>query len=143
MKRNSVKIRAAAPKDSGLLAPMNHRLIRDSGHRNPMNIDQLTRRMRRWLKGEYKGCVFEMDGKTVGYCVYRKEEDFLYVRQLYIERAYRRKGLGLEVVKIMRKTIWKNYPLLRMDVLVRNRPGVHFWRAAGFKDYCLTLESVN
>lgn len=79
----------------------------------------------------------------MGYCVYRKEKDFLYIRQLYIERTYRRKGLGLKALRILRKTVWKKCPLLRMDVLVKNGPGVRFWRMAGFKDYCLTLESKN
>ncbi|HVZ81168.1 MAG TPA: GNAT family N-acetyltransferase [bacterium] len=108
-----------------------------------MNAAQLNRRMRGWLRGEYKGCVFEEAGSALGYCIYRKEKEFLYIRQFYIEPAHRRKGLGLRALRVLRKTVWKKYPLLRMDVLVDNGPGVRFWRAAGFRDYCLTLESDN
>jgi hypothetical protein len=49
-----MKIEKAKLIDCPKLAEMNYRLIRDEGHRNPMNKTQLARRMKIWLKGEYK-----------------------------------------------------------------------------------------
>ncbi len=49
-----MKISKANLADSPKLAEMNYKLIRDEGHRNPMNKVQLTRRMKNWLRGEYR-----------------------------------------------------------------------------------------
>ena len=138
-----MKLRKAQPKDSPELAKMNHGLIRDEGHRNPMNLSQLSRRMKGWLKSEYKGYVFEEVGLVIGYCVYREEDRFFYIRQFYIKPEFRRNGLGRQAFELLRKKVWKNRHLLRLDVLVKNIGGIRFWRAVGFKDYCLTLERKN
>jgi hypothetical protein len=45
--------RQAAADDAPLLAELNHQLIRDEGHRNPMTVPQLEERMRQWLASEY------------------------------------------------------------------------------------------
>jgi len=39
-----MKYRLATPEDAALLAPLNQQLIRNEGHRNPMNLAQLTER---------------------------------------------------------------------------------------------------
>jgi len=139
-----IEIKKAGPEDSPALARMNYDLIRDSGHRNPMKVPQLSRRMRGWIKrGEYKVCIFEAGGEPVGYCAYRKEAEFVYIRQFFIARGLRRKGFGREAFETMRKLLWKGGPRLRMDVLVDNVPAIRFWRSVGFKDYCLTMEREN
>jgi ribosomal protein S18 acetylase RimI-like enzyme len=143
MKNTSLKIKKAKPQDSSVLAEMNLGLIRDSGHRNPMNVRQLTRRMRGWLKKDYRAYLFEENGTVVGYAVFRKSEEYLYIRQFYTRPGYRRQRVGQRAFEILRKKVWKTSKLLRLDVLVRNVPGIGFWRSVGFKDYCLTLERKN
>lgn len=135
-----MKIEKAKPDDSSKLAQMNYCLIRDEGHRNHMNRTQLTRRMRIWLKGDYHACLFNEHGKIIGYCLYRKENDFTYIRQFYIERDFRKQGLGRKAFDQLRKVIWKKASNLRLDVLVGNKSGIGFWKSMGFKDYCLTME---
>ena len=140
----SVKIKKAGLADCLALARMNHDLIQDSGHRNPMEVPQLSRRMRNWVKrGNYQVCLFEAEGMLVGYCVYRKEREFIYIRQFFIDRKLRRKSFGRRAFGMMRKLHWKGRLRLRMDVLVDNVPAIRFWRAVGFKDYCLTMEREN
>jgi hypothetical protein len=51
--------RFATTHDVRALAKMNHELIRDEGHRNPMTLAELERRMETFLEGEYKAVVFE------------------------------------------------------------------------------------
>ena len=135
-----MNFKRATPQDSALLAEMNRNLIRDEGHRNAMNVTQLTRRMRGWLKGNYRAYLFELGTVLAGYCIFRKEKDFLYIRQFYIKPRFRRKGFGRKAFEWLCQRVWKNQPLLRLDVLVGNQAGIRFWRAVGFKDYCLTLE---
>ncbi len=133
----------AHPQDCHLLAKMNHQLIRDEGHRNPMNQTQLSRRMKKWLEGEYTAYLFTEREKIIGYCLYRKEKGFIYIRHFYIERVNRKRGLGRRAFNKMRKEVWDKTPVLRMDVLVDNRIGLHFWKALGFQDYSLTMERNN
>jgi predicted acetyltransferase len=135
-----MKIQKAKLVDSPYLAEMNFRLIQDEGHRNPMNEAQLTRRMKNWLKGEYHACFFKEQGKIIGYCLYRHDEEFTYVRHFFIERVFRKQGHGRKAFKLLMKSFWKKTPILRLEVLVGNKTGISFWKSMGFKNYCLTLE---
>lgn len=57
------------------LAAMNQPLIRDEGHRNAMPVDELERRMKTWLAGEYEAAIFWATGVAVGYSRYKREAD--------------------------------------------------------------------
>src|ERR1700677_4691710 len=102
-RKNPMKIEKAKLADSSILAEMNYSLIRDEGHRNPMNRVQLMRRMRNWLKGKYRAFLFKEQGKIIGYCLFRKEEGFIYLRQFFIIRNFRKKGLGKKAFKLLLK----------------------------------------
>jgi predicted acetyltransferase len=138
-----MKIQKAHLQDGQLLARMNHRLIRDEGHRNPMNQAQLARRMKKWLAKEYSAYLFKEREKIIGYCLFRKEKGFIYIRHFYIERIHRKKGLGRKAFNALSKEVWKKTPILRMDVLVDNKVGLNFWKDLGFQDYSLTMERYN
>lgn len=138
-----MKIQKANSTDLRDLAVMNHRLIRDEGHRNPMTVLQLQKRMLGWLKKDYRAWIFKENGESIGYCLFRDDRDFLYIRQFYVERNVRGKGIGKRALIWMMKNVWKRARTLRLDVLVKNTRGISFWRASGFKDYCLTLERKN
>ena len=98
-----MKIEKAKLIDCPILAEMNYRLIRDEGHRNPMNKTQLTRRMKNWLKGKYRACLFKEQGKIIGYCLFRNDEGFTYIRQFFIERVFRKQGKGRKAFKLLLK----------------------------------------
>ena len=136
----NMKIEKAKLTDCPQLAEMNYRLIRDEGHRNPMNKIQLTRRMKSWLRGEYSACLFKEQGKVIGYCLFRNDEGVTYIRQFFIEREFRKLGHGRKAFKLLINGFWKKHPVLRSDVLVGNEIGIEFWKSMGFKDYCLTME---
>ncbi|MGA2788193.1 MAG: GNAT family N-acetyltransferase [Verrucomicrobiota bacterium] len=126
--------------DCALLAELNHQLIRDEGHRNRMTVPELEQRMKGWLASEYAAMLFENDGEVVAYALYREQPEEIYLRQLFVTRNQRRKGIGREAVKILRSKIWPKNKRLTVEVLVQNEAAVDFWRAVGYKDYCLTLE---
>ncbi len=135
-----VQFRAATMNDAPLLAPMNAQLIHDEGHRNTMTVEQLAKRMSDWLVGEYKAFVFEVDGKPVGYALYRIESEYVYLRQLFVQPKMRRRGIARRALEWLCQNAWGMHPRVRIDVLVGNQSGVDFWRSVGFTDYCLTLE---
>jgi GNAT superfamily N-acetyltransferase len=131
--------REASDQDFGLLAEWNHQLIRDEGHRNPMTIEQLSERMKKWLEGDYRAVIFSED-QPVGYALFKKEGELVYLRQMFVRRDRRRSGIGRAAFEILRREIWPSGIRLTVDVLCRNVGGVAFWRSLGYQDYCLTLE---
>ena len=132
--------RLATADDCALLAGLNHQLIADQGHRNPMSIAQLEERMRGWLtSGEYQAFIFEHDGEVVAYALVRESADEVHLRQLFVVRHRRRQGIGRRAVREL-FAIWPPEKRWTVSVLVKNAPAVAFWRAMGYADYDLTLE---
>lgn len=132
--------RTATPRDADVLARMNAQLIRDEGHRNPMSASELETRMRGWLESEYEAVLFEQEDEPVGYALYRKESDHIYLRQLFVVPGRRRSGIGRQAIVWLRENRWASAACVRLDVLVGNETGRAFWRAVGFDDYCVTME---
>ncbi len=74
------------------LAELNHQLIQDEGHRNPMTIPELEQRMRDWLSSDYHAVIFEdenNDSKIVAYALYREHPENIHLRQLSVARHRR------------------------------------------------------
>jgi predicted acetyltransferase len=132
--------RFATEQDLDLLAEWNHQLIRDEGHENPMTVAELRERMKNWIAGEYKAVVFLLNNDPVAYGLYRENEEKVYLRQLFVRRDRRRNGIGRQAIALFRQHIWPSKKRLTVDVLCKNSPAIQFWRALGYKDYCLTLE---
>ena len=132
--------RQALSSDSDLLGLLNHQLIEDEGHRNPMTVPELQDRMRGWLAKEYTAVLFENEKEVVAYALFRDEPDQIYLRQFYVRRDQRQKGYGSEAMEILKKKIWPETKRLVVEVLTGNQAGISFWKAVGFQEYCLTLE---
>ena len=105
-----------------------------------MTTAELKERMSSWLDGDYKAIIFEIEKKPVAYALYIEKESEIYLRQLFVNRTQRRKGIGRKAVDILRNQIWPCTKRLTVEVLVNNAAAVSFWRAIGYRDYCLTLE---
>jgi predicted acetyltransferase len=126
--------------DLDILDQWNHQLIRDEGHRNKMTVSQLRDRMRHWLAGDYTAVIFDKDSECVAYALFREGEYEIYLRQLFVKRENRNRGIGKEAVRILKEEIWTKSKRLTVDVLSQNRAGIAFWHSVGYKDYCLSLE---
>jgi predicted acetyltransferase len=135
-----MNFRRATPNDFALLAELNHQLIRDEGHRNKMTVAELQARLQNWLASEYAAVIFENCGEIVAYALYCESPEEIYLRQLFVTRNHRRKGFGREAIKILRTKIWPAKKRLTVEVLIKNKTAVAFWRAVGYKDYSLKLE---
>ena len=132
--------RPATTDDCLLLAELNHQLIRDEGHRNPMTVPELEQRMRGWLSGEYRAVIYEDVGEVAAYALFREEEREIYLRQLFVVPHRRSQGLGRRAVEILRSQLWPKSKRLTVDVLTTNKRAVSFWRSVGYADYSLSLE---
>src|SRR5262249_28293295 len=134
-----MEYRSATVADAPTIAAMNWHLIRDEGHRNPMTVPDLATRMTGWLGGEYQAVLFEESGQAIGYALFRREPEYVYLRQFYVGLEQRRGGIGRAAIAWLREKAWRG-ERVRLEVLIGNAVGIAFWRAIGFKDYCLTLE---
>ncbi len=133
-------IRFATTDDAKTLGALNAQLIRDEGHRNSMTVPGLVDRMAEWLRGEYEAAVVEEFGVVVGYALFRREKDHVYLRQIFVRSENRRRGIGRSLIEWLATNAWQAAPRVRIDVLVGNESGRDFWKAIGFRDYCLTME---
>ncbi len=136
-----IHYRFATPEDAELLAPLNQQLIRDEGHRNRMNLLQLTERMAGWLRGEYEAVLFEDGTDAIGYTLFRREPEFVYLRQLFVVPEWRRQHVARNALRWLWRNAWADAPRVRIDVLVSNVAGRAFWQSVGFQDYCITMEA--
>jgi predicted acetyltransferase len=135
-----MEYRVATVSDAALLAELNQQLIRDEGQRNSMTLAELEERIARWLADTYEAVLFLKDGNTVGSTLFRPEEGSVYLRQFFVCRENRRQGIGREAIQWLRQHVGIDVDLIRMEVLCENSAGIDFWRAIGFRDYCLTME---
>ena len=143
-------IRPADEADLPLLAQMNKRLIEDEGSRNPMSLDQLADRMQGWLLGDWEVRMLATDAGVAGYAVYRTRHDeyfpdqpVVYLRQFYIEREMRGRGLGTAAFRALAAEHIPPDSRVVIDVLASNPRGYDFWRRVGFDPYCTTMHLRN
>jgi GNAT superfamily N-acetyltransferase len=105
-----------------------------------MTVPELEQRMRSWISGEYRAIIYEDDGQIVAYALFREQPDEIYLRQLFVLRDRRNRGLGRRAVEILRTQIWPRNKRLTVEVLVANKRAVNFWHSVGYADYALSLE---
>ena len=127
-----MEIVRAALRDADILAELNQELIEDEQHPNPMHIAQLTERMRTWLTTDYTCYMAKEKGSIVAYCLYRDDESHYYMRQLYVDRAHRRKGIATRLLDWLYENVWTDKKV-RLDVLAHNEDAVAFYQRYGFR----------
>ncbi len=135
-----MQFRPAAETDCALLARLNHQLIQDEDHPNPMTVPELEERMRQWLAGDYRAVIFEAEGEVIAYALYQENETDIYLRQFFVVRHRRREGLGRQAMHILFDNIWPKNKRLTVEVLSHNRPAVQFWKSVGYEEHSLSLE---
>lgn len=118
--------------DVETLAELNKHLIEDERHPNPMNVGELTQRMKMWLATDYICYTAKQHGCIIAYCLYRDEGGHYYMRQLYVDRAHRRKGIATQLLDWLYENVWTNKKV-RLDVLAHNEDAVAFYKRYGFR----------
>jgi ribosomal protein S18 acetylase RimI-like enzyme len=133
-----VRIREATAADLPLLARLNRELIEDQRSSNPMTLAELEERMRGWLGGEYRAVFFELD-EVVAYALFRPAEGGIHLRQFFVLRSFRRRGIGRGAIEAFRRRYVPAGAAVTLEVLVHNETGIAFWRALGFEEHALSL----
>ena len=114
------------------LAELNKHLIEDERHPNPMSMTELTERMKAWLATDYICYLAKENGDIIAYCLYRDDGGHYYMRQLYVDRAHRRKGIATQLLDWLYENVWTDKKV-RLDVLAHNEAAVAFYKRYGFR----------
>lgn len=97
--------------------------------------------MRQWLqRGDYTAIIVEQDGLPVAYALYRDEPAAIHLRHFFVDRRYRRHGLGRRAMALLLDQHWPAGKRVTVDVLIDNAAGRAFWLEVGFRDYAISLE---
>jgi GNAT superfamily N-acetyltransferase len=134
-----MEYRTAVENDLPLLARLNRQLIEDEGHPNPMSVAELESRMRAWLARAYTAVLFTRGDIVIGYALYRTDHAGIFLRQFFIDRDERGKGLGRDAIEILCTRVWPRGATVTLEALCANKTAIDFWHAVGFEDYALTL----
>ena len=145
----SITIRGADLNDVPLLGKMNSRLVDDQGTDNTWPLSKYEERFREWLqKGPWQVDVILEKGQIAGYAIYQLRADYFYpeqpvifVRQFYIEREHRRRGLGRAAFQdLIDKRFPEGYDAIALDVMAANTGGQQFWTKLGFATYFVAMK---
>jgi len=134
-----MKIVKATLSDIRILAQMNKRLIEDERHSNPMSVAQLEKRMTGWLQDAYTCYLVKKGDRSVAYCLFREDTETYYMRQLFVERGYRRNHIATRLLDWMFQNVWPDKKV-RLDVLSHNKEAIAFYEAYGFRTGALRME---
>ena len=129
----NIETRIATLADVDTLANWNKQLIEDEGSRNPMNLQQLNDGMTGFLKSDWRAVILSVDGEEAGYILYKEGRDdyfpdqpTVYVRQFFIRRDRRSKGLGEASFNIITEKHFPKGSDLSLEVLESNPRGRRF-----------------
>ena len=132
-------INRADASDAVELAELNRQLIEDEQHPNPMTRAELAERMITWMEEGYTCYVARSGGATAGYCLFRDDGTHYYLRQLFVARGQRRRGIATALMDWMYANVWSGKPV-RLDVFAHNEEAVAFYRGYGFRVAVLRME---
>jgi GNAT superfamily N-acetyltransferase len=140
---NGLTFRVAAAADLPQLASWNQQLIEDEGHDNTMSLEALVSRMRNWLTTEYQALIFEDPAAPapVAYALLRDTPEWVHLRQFFVARDRRRRGIGARAVALLRDSVFPPDKPVIVEAMAWNHPALAFWRAVGFADRYVGLES--
>jgi GNAT superfamily N-acetyltransferase len=140
---NGLTFRVAAAADLPQLASWNKQLVEDEGHDNTMSLEELVARMRTWLTTEYQALIFEdpATSASVAYALLRDTPEWVHLRQFFVARDRRRCGIGARAVALLRDSVFPPDKPVIVEAMAWNHPALSFWRAVGFADRYVGLES--
>jgi ribosomal protein S18 acetylase RimI-like enzyme len=139
-------LRPATAADVQLLADMNRQLCDDERSRNPMTIAELAVRMEKWLSEDWQAVLFQEPSQVVGYALFQIGADYydpvvpeVYIRQFFIRREHRSRGLGRQAFDLLARQCFPTGARVHLDVLATNPNGQRFWESLGFQSYSTAL----
>lgn len=120
-----------------ILVDLNRQLREDEEIDNVISLEELRERMTGFINSDYEAYIFKEESYVVGYALINKKRDPLYLRQFFICRDKRRKGLGKRAFEILVEKLKTN--IIDIEVFAWNERGKSFWRSLGFVERCIQM----
>jgi ribosomal protein S18 acetylase RimI-like enzyme len=134
-----VRVRPARKVDVPILASMNDELVKAEWGPATLSIGQLTARMATFLERGYEAHIVESGDDMVGYVLFRRDVDHVFVRHFYIAPGQRRAGVGRRVFEWMSEKVWAGERVI-LQVRGGHEQALRFWEALGFQERFVALE---
>jgi ribosomal protein S18 acetylase RimI-like enzyme len=136
---DAIRIRPARTIDVPILASMNHDLILAEGGPSHLSRGQLTTRMASFLEHGHEAHLVVSGEDQIGYVLFRRDVDHVFIRQFYVASERRRAGIGRYVFRWLSDEV---FPGERVVLHVRpgNERGLRFWTGLGFATSGTALE---
>ncbi len=126
-----MSIRSAGIDDLDALTRMNVELRADERIDNVMTDAEVKERMWGFIRGKtYRVHVFQEESNIVGYSVVDVTRTPVYMRQFFIARNSRRRGLGRKFFHILVGLL--DVDAIDVEVLAWNETAVEFYKKIGF-----------
>ena len=78
---------------------------------------------------------------SVAYALLRDTPEWVHLRQFFVARDRRRRGIGARAVALLRDSVFPADKPVIVEAMAWNYPALSFWRAVGFADRYVGLES--
>jgi ribosomal protein S18 acetylase RimI-like enzyme len=136
---DAIRLRPARSIDVPILASMNRELIAAEGGPSHLGLGQLTARMASFLERGYEAYLVISGEDQVGYVLFRRDVDHVFIRQFYVASERRRAGVGRCIFGLLSDDV---FPGERVVLQVRpgNERGLRFWEGLGFTQSGTALE---
>lgn len=123
------------------LAYLNKQLNDDGGCNNNMSVQELEKRMHKFLLSGYKAIIFEANGVHIGYTLIDINRTPVFIRHFLIIGEYRRQGYGTAALKKI--IYYLKVDELDLSVLISNNIGYKFWKSCGLTPYEVLMRYRN
>jgi GNAT superfamily N-acetyltransferase len=78
---------------------------------------------------------------SVAYALLRDTPEWVHLRQFFVARDRRRRGIGARAVALIRDSVFPPDKPVIVEAMAWNHRALSFWRAVGFADRYVGLES--
>jgi len=135
-----VEYRRATVSDVPLLARMHRQSVEDECSEPYPSLSECGAEIGRCISGKGEAIIFQIGGADVGYTLFQREPEGIFLRHFFVCREHRRKGIGRTAMLWLIAKAWQTPARIRLAVHVENAAGHAFWRAIGFSDWLIDMK---
>ena len=135
-----IEYRRAEASDLPLLASMHQQSVEDECSEPSPSLPDCEAAIECVLNRGGEAIVFRADGDDVGYALFLREPEGIWLRHFFVSRPHRRQGIGRAAMRWLVADAWKEPARVRLAVHVENPVGIAFWRGIGFSDWLYEMK---
>ncbi len=133
----NMQIKKAQHSDYPAIAAMLKQLTDETIQNSRPSLTELKQKITRLVNNDGYNAHLAVKGNIIlGYCLWKESNNKIYVRQIWIMRSQRNRGIGMSFVYSMQDTFWKNKEIVLEEKFICDK-------ADGFCRAINNLENLN